>query len=95
MQEQKLEMYCDENWASDEKTRMLSCVMMIVNKTLILWRVVGQKSVALSTMEAKCVVLSASTKSALYSINEIICSMESISRNCRLFLPKIQTNTVC
>ena len=74
MQEQKLEMYCDANWASDEKTRMLSCVMMLVNKTLILWRVVGQKSVALSTMEEKCVVLSASTKSALYCINEI-CSM--------------------
>ena len=63
----KLEMYSDSDWASDKETRKsTSGVMALVNDTLISWKTVGQKSVALSTMEAEYVALCANAKEAMY-----------------------------
>jgi hypothetical protein len=63
----KLEMYSDSDWASDKETRKsTSGVMALVNDTLISWRTIGQKSVALSTMEAEYVALCANAKEAMY-----------------------------
>ena len=71
----KLEMYSDSDWACDKETRKsTSGVMALVNDTLISWRTVGQKSVALSTMEAEYVTLLGSP--GLHSVLHSLCSLD-------------------
>ena len=63
----RLCMYSDADWASCRLTRKsTSGVLSMVDNTLITWRVVIQKSTALSTMEAEYMAMCENTKEAMY-----------------------------
>ena len=62
-----LKAYSDADWASNRKTRKsTSGTMTFVCNTLISWKVVMQKSVALSTMEAEYMALCETTREVMY-----------------------------
>jgi hypothetical protein len=68
----RLCMYSDADWASCRLTRKsTSGVLSMVNNTLITWRVVIQKSVSLSSMEAEYMAASEAAKELL-GIREVL-----------------------